>query len=103
MVKLADIIQGAGINPENFPKSAQQRVTLYDWKGHEHPMPDVHFVEPIFQNSPESLSRFVSYIKDLEVRFEDPTFSPTIDCRITEATLFVRMIRPDFHYDFFNR
>lgn len=65
-MKFAEIIRNAGLKIEDFPKSSNMEITLYDDENRIVPEEKVTYAKPFFDENPDSLKNFESFITGLE-------------------------------------
>ena len=65
-MKFAEIIRNAGINPEDFPKSSNIEIHLYDGKNRESTEETVKYAKPLFEENDSSLKNFKSFLTGIE-------------------------------------
>lgn len=65
-MKFAEIIRNAGIKVEDFPKSSNIEIHLYDDKNRIVPGETITYAKPFFEENPYSLKNFESFITGIE-------------------------------------
>lgn len=83
-MKFATIIREAGYNMDEFKKTAEISLVLYDEKNRIESDENVHYAEKIFAKNLDSYAKFYSFLKELE---EKPVDS--ISIMITEHHVIV--------------
>jgi len=89
-MKFAEIIRNAGLKIEDFPKSSNIEITLYDDENRIVPEEKVTYAKPFFDENPDSLKNFEHFITGLETE-EITTMNVKIDEHL--VVLFFRTSR----------
>ena len=102
-MKLATVIRESGLDPILYPNASQISIDLRDENWDNIPEP-VHYHEPLFANNPSTKKLFVEFLRRLEESLSDELGTlPSMDVRISEKSVFIRVSHPFFYISFFDR
>ena len=78
-MKLVEIMRGAGVCTELFPKCCEREIILFDEDGQIIEEPHVSFRPKLFDDNLDSFKKFVDFLES----FEATDFSSVINVQIT--------------------
>lgn len=92
-MKFAEIIQEAGITPEDVPHVSQLSIDLYDRKRRVIEGETITFANPLFKENIASYLSFSNFCTELEKKLTDSStnqeFSSGLSAQISESALII--------------
>lgn len=86
-MKFAEIIKNAGLKVEDFPKSSEIEIKLYDGKERVSTEESVKYGSPLFEERPIILENFKAFIAGLE---KDEIDKMNVKIDINSVVLFYK-------------
>ena len=78
-MKGINIIRAARLFPNSFPIFSESEIRLFDGKGRECMQESVKYARPLFEENPDSLKKFISFLIDFELNPTKDSLEITIN------------------------